>query len=253
MTVEARREHAQPDLLWLAALPLALFALLVWGLGTYALPWRFDAAWVPSLDIALAFRIDGLSALMLALIFGVGTWVFVYASGYLAHAPGRGRLLAVLTLFMLAMAGAVAQGARSVTGTTVDLKRVPETVPADVFKSAGGKADQAAAIAEPIAVETTPSMPFAPRLACGSMDRSVRGSHPSRSRTGIEFPAHRIAPRRLPARNTPGRTANGAPSNGSSSAASQPVIARSAASSAARQAASQAGSRGSPRAPSGRP
>jgi multicomponent Na+:H+ antiporter subunit A len=107
VTAAAHRAPAQPDLLWLAALPLALFALLAWGLGTFALPWRFDAAWVPSLDVALAFRVDGLSALMLALIFGVGTGVFVYASGYLAHEARPGRLLAVLTLFMLAMAGAV--------------------------------------------------------------------------------------------------------------------------------------------------
>lgn len=93
--------------LWLAAIPLALFSLLTWGLTHYPLPWRFEAAWVPSLDATLAFRIDGLSALMLALITGIGTWIFVYASGYLAHEPHRGRLLMVLLLFMLAMIGAV--------------------------------------------------------------------------------------------------------------------------------------------------
>jgi multicomponent Na+:H+ antiporter subunit A len=57
--------------------------------------------------VSLAFRIDGLSAQMLALITGIGTWIFVYASGYLAHEPRRGRLLIVLLLFMLAMIGAV--------------------------------------------------------------------------------------------------------------------------------------------------
>jgi multicomponent Na+:H+ antiporter subunit A len=88
--------------------PLLLFALLAWALGEHSLPWQIDFPWIPSLDISLGFRIDGLSALMLALIFGIGTCVFVYASGYLAHEPRRGRLLAVLLLFMLAMAGAVA-------------------------------------------------------------------------------------------------------------------------------------------------
>lgn len=100
--------HAQgPGYLWLAAAPLTLFLLLVWGLSRHALPWQFDVPWIPSLAISLAFRVDGLSALMLALITGVGTWVFVYASGYLAHEPRRGRLFAVLLLFMLAMIGAV--------------------------------------------------------------------------------------------------------------------------------------------------
>lgn len=48
-----------------------------------------------------------------------------------------------------AMAGAVARGARSVQGTVVDLKRVPETVSAEVFRSAGGKADPTVPIAKP--------------------------------------------------------------------------------------------------------
>lgn len=37
-----------------------------------------------------------------------------------------------------AMADAAARGARSVPGTVVDVKRVPETVPAEVFRGAGG-------------------------------------------------------------------------------------------------------------------
>ena len=96
-----------PTWLWLAAVPLALFGLLAWGLVRFALPWQFDLQWVPSLSVSLAFRIDGLSAQMLALITGIGTWIFVYASGYLAHEPRRGRLFVVLLLFMLAMIGAV--------------------------------------------------------------------------------------------------------------------------------------------------
>jgi flavorubredoxin len=68
-----------------------------------------------------------------------------------------------------AMAGAVAQGARSVAGTTVDLKRVPETVPADVFKSAGGKADQAAAIAEPAELMNYDAIIFGSPTRFGNM------------------------------------------------------------------------------------
>ncbi len=96
--------------LWLALLPLSLFLALIWGLSqtaTAPLPWHFSWAWIPSLNISLTFRIDGLSALMLALITGIGTLVFVYAVGYLNHESRRGRLFLVLPLFMLAMMGAV--------------------------------------------------------------------------------------------------------------------------------------------------
>lgn len=46
------------------------------------------------------------------------------------------------------MAGAVAQGARE-TGAEVTVKRVPETMPEEAFKAAGGKWDQEAPIASP--------------------------------------------------------------------------------------------------------
>ena len=45
------------------------------------------------------------------------------------------------------MAKAVAEGARSVPGTEVDVKRVPELVPEDVAKKSGMKLDQATPIA----------------------------------------------------------------------------------------------------------
>ncbi len=94
---------------WLgvALLPLGAFLALVWGLVEHPLPWQFSLLWVPSLDIVLAFRIDALSAQMLALITGIGTLVFVYAVGYLDHEPRRGQIFLVLPLFMLAMMGAV--------------------------------------------------------------------------------------------------------------------------------------------------
>src|SRR5690349_15844225 len=45
------------------------------------------------------------------------------------------------------MANAVAEGAKGVAGTTVDVKRVPELVPADVAKASHFKLDQKAPIA----------------------------------------------------------------------------------------------------------
>jgi NAD(P)H dehydrogenase (quinone) len=47
------------------------------------------------------------------------------------------------------MAEAVAEGARSVAGTEVTIKRVPELVPEDVAKKSGLKLDQKAPIAKP--------------------------------------------------------------------------------------------------------
>ncbi|WP_417501242.1 NAD(P)H:quinone oxidoreductase [Marinobacter sp.] len=47
------------------------------------------------------------------------------------------------------MANKVAEGARSVAGVEVTLKRIPETMDAEAFKGAGGKVDQAAPVASP--------------------------------------------------------------------------------------------------------
>ena len=111
--------------------------------------------------------------------------------------------------------------------------------------SATGPSDAAA---EPSAVDTTPSIPLAPRFERTVIARSVDGSQPSRSRTGIELPgpqdravrqrggeggerralerlvergrARRPSPARRPARRRPsrasttcaGRSTRGAPS-----------------------------------------
>src|SRR5258707_1807327 len=48
------------------------------------------------------------------------------------------------------LAEAVAEGARSVPGTAVTLKRVPELMPPDVARQAGAKLDQKAPIANPL-------------------------------------------------------------------------------------------------------
>jgi multicomponent Na+:H+ antiporter subunit A len=79
----------------------------LYALATTPLPWRFDQIWVSSLDVELNIYIDGLSAQFLMLITGIGTLVFVYGTGYLAGDPRRRRVFVLLTLFMLAMIGAV--------------------------------------------------------------------------------------------------------------------------------------------------
>jgi NAD(P)H dehydrogenase (quinone) len=73
-----------------------------------------------------------------------------------------------------AMAGAVAQGARSVAGTTVDLKRVPETVPADVFKASHGKTDQQAPVAQPAELANYDAIIFGAPTRFGNVSAQMR-------------------------------------------------------------------------------
>ncbi len=64
--------------------------------------------WVPALGLALDFRLDTLSWLMLLVVGAVGALVLLYCSAYFARgAPGMGRFAGVLTAFAGAMAGLV--------------------------------------------------------------------------------------------------------------------------------------------------
>ncbi len=90
-----------------ACVPALALVTVLWVLLTHDLPLAGSHAWVPALDIALAWRLDGLSALMLLMITGIGTAVFVYAGGYLAGHPGQPRMFVLLSLFMVAMIGCV--------------------------------------------------------------------------------------------------------------------------------------------------
>jgi len=94
-------------LLLSALIPAVLFCGLFYALFHQPFPWAWECTWVPSLDIDLALRVDGLSAQFLLLITGIGTLVFIYGAGYLAGHPKRKRVYVLLLLFMLAMIGAV--------------------------------------------------------------------------------------------------------------------------------------------------
>jgi multicomponent Na+:H+ antiporter subunit A len=95
------------DWLWVALVPLGLFAGLAWALSTFALPWQLQLEWVPSLGVGLDWHVDALSAQFLVLITGIGAMVFIYASGYMAHDAYAGRFHLLLLLFMAAMIGVV--------------------------------------------------------------------------------------------------------------------------------------------------
>ena len=64
--------------------------------------------WLPQLGIAFSFHIDGLSLLFLLLIGGIGFFVALYSTSYLADYGHRDRFFLYLMMFMGAMMGLVA-------------------------------------------------------------------------------------------------------------------------------------------------
>ena len=95
---------------WLPALvpagvALALAACLPAVAAGEVLRVAYD--WVPSLGIRLSFLIDGLSLTFALLISGIGAFVLLYSSAYLAGHPHLLRFYLYLLLFMAAMLGLV--------------------------------------------------------------------------------------------------------------------------------------------------
>ena len=73
-----------------------------------------------------------------------------------------------------AMAAAVAEGAASVPGTEVFVKRVPELVPDEVAKGAGIKLDQAAPLADPNELADYDAIIFGTPTRFGNMAAQMR-------------------------------------------------------------------------------
>lgn len=73
-----------------------------------------------------------------------------------------------------AMAAAVAEGAASVAGTEVTIKRVPELVPDDVAAASGLKLDQAAPIATPDELADYDAIIFGTPTRFGNMAAQMR-------------------------------------------------------------------------------
>lgn len=72
------------------------------------------------------------------------------------------------------MAEAVAEGARSVPGAAVTVKRVPEIVPEDVARAAGVKLDQAAPVATPGELADYDAIMFGTPTRFGNMAAQMR-------------------------------------------------------------------------------
>ncbi len=67
----------------------------------------FAMEWVPSLGMSLTFVVDGLSMLFALLVTGIGTFVLIYAGGYLKGHPDLVRFHLAILAFMVSMLGLV--------------------------------------------------------------------------------------------------------------------------------------------------
>jgi NAD(P)H dehydrogenase (quinone) len=72
------------------------------------------------------------------------------------------------------MAQAVAKGAREVAGAQVDIKRVPETMPEEAVRAAGGKTQQAAPVAAPADLANYDAILFGTPTRFGNMTGQMR-------------------------------------------------------------------------------
>lgn len=63
--------------------------------------------WVPIFDVQLSFYLDGLSMMFALLVTGIGTFIVLYGSGYLAGHEYIGRFFCTILLFMGSMLGVV--------------------------------------------------------------------------------------------------------------------------------------------------
>lgn len=66
--------------------------------------------WLPALGVDFTFYVDGFSVLFSLLVLGIGSFILVYAGYYMRPYPMKGRFLAYLLLFMMAMQGIVVSG-----------------------------------------------------------------------------------------------------------------------------------------------
>jgi multicomponent Na+:H+ antiporter subunit A len=95
--------------LLVALLPLGLTAWFAahFTAVTSGTPVAAHGAWLPGLDLDLAFRMDGLSLLFALMISGIGTLVVLYTKGYLHGHPHQHRFVMYTLMFMASMLGVV--------------------------------------------------------------------------------------------------------------------------------------------------
>ncbi len=93
----------------MAVLPAILTAFFgsLMPLATAGAPASFCMPWMASAGVMFSFHADGLALLFAVLISGIGTFILIYAGGYLKGHPQQGRMFVFLLLFMGSMLGVV--------------------------------------------------------------------------------------------------------------------------------------------------
>ncbi|WP_108659437.1 putative monovalent cation/H+ antiporter subunit A [Acuticoccus kandeliae] len=93
----------------LAIVPAALFLMFASMVPDVAEGARitYGVEWAPSYGVSYSHLIDGLSLTFALLVTGIGTFIVIYAGGYLSGHHQQGRFLSFLLLFMGAMLGLV--------------------------------------------------------------------------------------------------------------------------------------------------
>ncbi|TVP52373.1 MAG: putative monovalent cation/H+ antiporter subunit A [Halomonadaceae bacterium] len=94
---------------FMALLPASLFLYFASMLPEVAAhgPQVVEYSWFPALGITLNFLIDGLSLMFALLISGIGTFILIYAGGYLKGHPDLARFYVLILSFMASMMGLV--------------------------------------------------------------------------------------------------------------------------------------------------
>ena len=95
---------------WISvAVPLVLFIWFLQFIPAIAAgeTLRWSMEWVPSLDVAISFWLDGLSLTFALLITGIGALVTLYSAQYLGTQPQYPRFILFLMAFMIGMLGLV--------------------------------------------------------------------------------------------------------------------------------------------------
>ncbi|WP_435345543.1 hydrogen gas-evolving membrane-bound hydrogenase subunit E [Haloarchaeobius sp. HRN-SO-5] len=90
-----------------AAIALVCLGLVVRLYGTHG---AVEVDWIPTLDVALRFYVDGLALLIATLASGVGVCILSYSGGYMHGEPGQAKYYATLLAFMGSMLGVALAG-----------------------------------------------------------------------------------------------------------------------------------------------
>jgi len=85
-----------------AAAAVSSFVLAASQVGTQG---TVSVAWIPSMDVAVRFHVDGLSLLFALLASGIGVTIFAYSAAYMHGKPNLVRFYAALLAFMGSILG----------------------------------------------------------------------------------------------------------------------------------------------------